>query len=135
MRGNFWIFLSLLILLGLGQEACDGTSTPTPNVENQADLGRGIVLGTLGAQHSSLEPPPGTTKIIGQVQEIEGGAYLLKNLHGSQQRLPIDQNTSIDRPAHIGDWLEAYVDSSGRAKRIRNIDHEIVEDSTDSEEP
>jgi len=135
MRGNFWIFLSLLILLGLGQEGCDGTSTPTTNGENQVDLGRGIVLGTLGAQHSNLEPPPGTSKIIGQVQEIEGGAYIIKNLHDSPQRLPIDQNTSIDRPAHIGDWLEAYVDSSGRAKRIRNIDDEIIEASTDSQEP
>jgi len=127
--------LVFLIILSFGQEGCTPTSTPTTNEENQEDIGRGIVIGTLGSQQSDLEPPLGTSKVIGQVLKIEGGAYILQNLHDTQERLPIDQNTSIDRPAHIGDWVEAYVDTSGRARKIRNIDHEIVEDSPDSESP
>jgi hypothetical protein len=125
--------LVFLIILGFGQEGCTPTSTPTTNGENQEDIGKGIVIGTLGSQQSDLEPPLGTSKVIGQILKIEGGAYILQNLHDAQERLPIDQNTSIDRPAHIGDWVEAYVDTSGRARKIRNIDHEIVEDSPDSE--
>jgi hypothetical protein len=125
--------LVFLIILSFGQEGCTPTSTPTTNEENQEDIGRGIVIGTLGSQQSDLEPPLGTSKVIGQVLKIEGGAYILQNLHDAQERLPIDQNTSIDRPAHIGDWVEAYVDTSGRARKIRNVDHEIVEGSPDSE--
>lgn len=133
MRSNYEMVLVFLIILSFGQEGCTPTSTPTTNEENQEDIGRGIVIGTLGSQQSDLEPPLGTSKVIGQVLKIEGGAYILQNLHDTQERLPIDQNTSIDRPAHIGDWVEAYVDTSGRARKIRNVDHEIVEDSPDSE--
>jgi hypothetical protein len=35
-----------------------------------------------------------------------------------------DENTRIDRPAHVGDWVEVFVDGKGRAVLIRNIDHD-----------
>jgi hypothetical protein len=41
-------------------------------------------------------------------------------------RLPVDENTRIDRPAHVGDWIEAQMDQAGRARIIRNIDDQIV---------
>jgi len=38
----------------------------------------------------------------------------------------LDQNTSIDRPAHVGDWIKAFLDEGGRAIFIRNIDEEFL---------
>ena len=73
MRSNYEMVLVFLIILSFGQEGCTPTSTPTTNEENQEDIGRGIVIGTLGSQQSDLEPPLGTSKVIGQVLKIEGG--------------------------------------------------------------
>lgn len=94
----------------------------------QVDIGTGIVLGTLGTQQSqdrTTGPPVGARAVKGQVVKIEGGAYVVRDLVGNERRLPLDQNTTIDRPAHVGDWLEAYLDPGGRATNIRNVDDEI----------
>jgi hypothetical protein len=93
----------------------------------QEDLGRGIVRGTLGAQlageaRSSI--PAHVVALSGQVTAVEGGAYLLQEISGVEHRVAHDENTRIDRPAHIGDRIEAFVDDRGRAVLIRNIDQD-----------
>ena len=85
-------------------------------------MGRGIVVGTLGTQEDELSGKDFETRVAGQVVKLEGGAYVVRDFNGKEVRLPLDENTSIDRPAHIGDKVEAYLDPQGRAKFVRNID-------------
>ena len=122
-RSQGWIG----VVLGLmGLVGCAG-SQPSVGSE-QAHLGRGIVEGTKGYQQlqdDHLTAPAGTPGLQGQVLGIEGGAYLIRDVRGVEVRLPLDENTRIDRPAHVGDWVEAYLDQDGRAVSIRNIDEHI----------
>jgi len=106
-------------LLGAG---CNIVGTST-----QEDLGLGIVRGTLGAQPTGdvrLAIPTNVFSVIGQVTAVEGGAYVLEEVSGVERRVAHDENTRIDRPAHVGDRIEAFVDDRGRAVLIRNIDHD-----------
>jgi len=85
------------------------------------------VLGTLGAQSSGdvrLAIPSNTFSLTGQVTAVEGGAYVLQEVSGIERRVAHDENTRIDRPAHVGDRIEAFVDDKGRAVLIRNINHD-----------
>ena len=90
-------------------------------------IGRGIVHGTLGANREGevetvrLEQ---THSVRGHVIALEGGAYVLRSLDEAEHRIPLDENTRIDRPAHVGDKIEAFLDRGGRAVLIRNIDHD-----------
>ena len=109
-----------------------GTSLPGAGSDNagiskQEDLGQGIVQGTLGAQHTGdvrLAMPANVFSLIGQVTAVEGGAYVLQEVSGIERRIAHDENTRIDRPAHVGDRIEAFVDDKGRAVLIRNIDQD-----------
>jgi hypothetical protein len=106
-------------LLGAG---CNSAGT-----SKQEDLGQGIVQGTLGAQPGGdvrLAIPGNAFSLKGQVTVVEGGAYLLQEVSGIELRVAHDENTRIDRPAHVGDRIEALVDDKGRAVLIRNIDHD-----------
>ena len=106
-------------LLGAG---CNITKT-----SEQEDLGRGIVRGTLGAQLAGdvrFPIPANTFALRGQVTAVEGGAYVVQDVSGIERRVAHDENTRIDRPAHVGDRIEAFVDDKGRAVLIRNIDHD-----------
>ena len=97
----------------------------------QADIGFGIVEGTKGYQKIQKEfrsTPEATVTVQGQVFQIEGAAYVVHTRDNVEVRLPIDENTRIDRPAHVGDWIQAFVDHSGRARFIQNIDDQIVFD-------
>lgn len=121
MRMTRWCLISVLgvSLLGAGCNIA-GTST-------QEDLGRGIVRGTLGAQPGGdvrLARPSHTVSFTGQVAAVEGGAYVVQEVSGLERRVAHDENTRIDRPAHVGDWIEVFVDGKGRAVLIRNIDHD-----------
>jgi hypothetical protein len=121
MRMTRWCLISVLgaSLLGAGCNIA-GTST-------QEDLGRGIVRGTLGAQPAGdvrLVRPTNTVSFTGQVAGVEGGAYVVQEVSGLERRVAHDENTRIDRPAHVGDWIEVFVDGKGRAVLIRNIDHD-----------
>ncbi len=92
---------------------------------HEDSLGIGIVRGTLGVQSEGqirLAQPAGTS-LQGSVLLLEGGAYVLRLPDGSERRVALDENTRIDRPAHVGDRVEAFLDDSGRAVLIRNIDH------------
>ncbi|GJL62054.1 MAG: hypothetical protein NPIRA04_07080 [Nitrospirales bacterium] len=105
------------------------SATPQTAYSDQESLGQGIVVGSLAEQQkqqSFVESWPSSRIVIGQVAKIEGAAYLLTNKIGDTMRLPVDQETMIDRPAHVGDWLKAYTDNSGRALHIRNIDKEMM---------
>lgn len=106
-------------LLGAGCNIA-GTST-------QEDLGQGIVRGTLGAQLGGdvrLTIPANAFSLKGQVTVVEGGAYVLEEVSGIERRVAHDENTRIDRPAHVGDRIEAFMDNKGRAVLIRNIDRD-----------
>jgi hypothetical protein len=93
----------------------------------QEDLGRGIVRGTLGARPASgerLAIPANAFSVKGQVTAVEGGAYVLQDAHGVERRLGHDENTRIDRPAHVGDRIEVFMDDRDRAVFIQNIDRD-----------
>src|SRR5262245_51964309 len=75
-------------------------------ISRQEDLGQGIVRGTLGAQPISdlrQAMPNYTFSLSGQVTAVEGGAYVLQESGGIERRVAHDENTRIDRPAHVGD--------------------------------
>lgn len=94
----------------------------------QAAMGRGIVEGTKGyqqIQQEALSANRHLRKVQGQVFKIEGAAYVVHVNDRIEARLPFDENTQIDRPAHVGDWIEAQLDQSGRARIIRNIDGQM----------
>jgi hypothetical protein len=116
-----WCLITVLgtSLLGAG---CD-----IAGISKQEDLGQGIVQGTLGAQQTGdvrLAMPTNVVSLIGQVTAVEGGAYVLQEVSGIERRVAHDENTRIDRPAHVGDRIEAFVDDKGRAVLIRNIDQD-----------
>ena len=120
------LILLLISLVGLGGCAIE---SGIGHDNEQAAIGLGIVLGTRGyqeVQEELVKPDAYARTVEGQVTKIEGAAYLVKDISGKFQRLPVDQNTTIDRPAHVGDWIEAFLDKRGRAIFIRNIDEEFL---------
>ncbi|GJL68018.1 MAG: hypothetical protein NPIRA06_06530 [Nitrospirales bacterium] len=114
----------IFVLMGL--VGCGGTQEPVDL--RQADIGFGIVEGTKGFRQIQKEAlsPKGSLRVVeGQVFQIEGAAYVVHINDQIEARLPFDENTRIDRPAHVGDWIEAQLDREGRARIIRNIDDRI----------
>jgi len=112
------LLASLLILVtGCTQSVMQGRSS-------QEDLGMGIVSGTLGEQQrvALCVGEPSSVSVVGQVQALEGGAYLIRDAQGQEIRIPHDQNTRIDRPAHVGDHIQSWLDRQGRAVLIRSLD-------------
>jgi len=104
-----------------------GAGCNIAGTSKQEDLGQGIVRGTLGAQSTGemrLAMPTNVISLPGHVTAVEGGAYVLQDVSGVEHRIAHDENTRIDRPAHVGDRIEAFVDDRGRAVLIRNIDHD-----------
>ncbi|WP_454063081.1 hypothetical protein [Candidatus Nitrospira salsa] len=124
------VFYRLGVFCMLANTLTLGCSTTRSTVHSdQESLGQGIVVGALAEQQklqNGIESWPPSLTVTGQVTKIEGAAYLLTNNAGDTIRLPVDQETMIDRPAHVGDWLKAYTDNSGRALQIRNIDEEMI---------
>ena len=117
-------------LMGIIVNVSCATSSVEKNTR-QADIGFGIVEGTKGYQKiqkefRSIDGP--TVTVQGQVFQIEGAAYVVHTQDNLEVRLPIDENTRIDRPAHVGDWIRAYVDRAGRTRLIQNIDDQIAFD-------
>ncbi|MDT3778938.1 hypothetical protein PJI16_15335 [Nitrospira sp. MA-1] len=116
--GRIFVLMSLV--------GCGGTQEPGDL--RQADIGFGIVEGTKGfmqIQEEALSPYGSLRVVEGQVFQIEGAAYVVHINDQIEARLPFDENTRIDRPAHVGDWIEAQLDQEGRARIIRNIDDRI----------
>jgi hypothetical protein len=99
----------------------------TAGNSRQEDLGRGIVGGTRGALPGSnvqLAIPAHAFSVKGQVTAVEGGAYVLQEVSGIEHRVAHDENTRIDRPAHVGDRIEAFLDDRRRAVLILNIEQD-----------
>lgn len=115
-----------MIFVLMGLVGCGKTQEPVDL--RQADIGLGIVEGTKGyqqIQQEALSANRHMRKVQGQVFQIEGAAYVVHVNDQIEARLPFDENTQIDRPAHVGDWIEAQLDQAGRARIIRNIDGHI----------
>ena len=83
-----------------------------PGHLSQESLGIGIVSGTLGEQQrvALCAGEPSSVSVVGQVQALEGGAYLIRDAQGQEIRVPHDENTRIDRPAHVGDRIQSWFD-------------------------
>ena len=112
----------LITVLGVGLL---GSGCQVSRPSTQENLGLGIVQGTLGAQPAGdvrFLIPAYDHSLNGQVTAVEGGAYVLQEVSGIECRVAHDENTRIDRPAHVGDRIEVYMDGEGRAVLIRNID-------------
>ncbi|MDH4084204.1 MAG: hypothetical protein OEV99_14715 [Nitrospira sp.] len=107
----------LVLVTGCAQSVVQGNSS-------QEYLGMGIVSGTLGEQQRVAQcvGEPSSISVVGQVQALEGGAYLVRDAQGKEVRIPHDENTRIDRPAHVGDRIQSWLDRNGRAVLIRNLD-------------
>ena len=114
--------LSVVLLTGCLNQ------TPEPT-SHQSALGKGIVEGTKGyqqLQEDFMTRNDVVRKVRGQVHHIEGAAYVVYTETNNEIRLPVDEITRIDRPAHKGDWIDAYVNEAGRTVVIRNVDDQIV---------
>jgi len=123
---NKLLICFVLFTLGMPFIGC-ASYAPETNTR-QADIGLGIVEGTKGyqqLQEDAIMRNGVVTKVRGQVHHIEGAAYVVHTNDHSEVRLPVDENTQIDRPAHKGDWIDAYVNEAGRAMVIRNVDDQI----------
>jgi hypothetical protein len=116
---RFAVVLSsvLVLVTGCAQSVVQGHSS-------QEYLGMGIVSGTLGEQQRVAQcvGEPSSVSVVGQVQALEGGAYLIRDVQGQEIRIPHDENTRIDRPAHVGDRIQSWLDRHGRAVLIRSLD-------------
>lgn len=126
-RGNRYMRMTSVYLVGALGVSLLGAGCNIMGTSRQEDLGRGIVQGTLGARpvgDVGLPIPVHTSSVKGQVTTVEGGAYVIQEANGIERRVAHDENTRIDRPAHIGDRIEAFMDDNGRAVFIRNIDHD-----------
>ena len=120
-------FFGLIAMVSVGGLLGCATQMSEPTSE-QAALGLGIVEGTKGYQQLQEDPTMRNgvvRKVRGQVHHIEGAAYVVHTNNQMEVRLPVDENTHIDRPAHKGDWIDAYVNEAGRAMVIRNVDDQI----------
>jgi hypothetical protein len=126
--GNLRALSVVFIVITAGVGGCDSHDVSNPQ---QEDRGLGIVQGTLGIMRTARVASPPSVVIQGQVRELEGGAYVVKSFSGEEMRVPLDENTSIDRPAHVGDHIEVYLDEGQRATQIRNIDHHVLEQQHD----
>ena len=118
----------MLFLLGVIWLTGCMNQAPEPT-SHQSALGLGIVEGTKGyqqLQEDLMGRNGAVRKVRGQVHHIEGAAYVVHTETQREVRLPVDENTQIDRPAHKGDWIDAYVNEAGRAIVIRNVDDQIV---------
>ena len=114
-------------LMGVLGVSLLGAGCNNAEMSRQEDLGRGIVWGTLGARPAvevRRTMPTNVFSIRGQVTAVEGGAYVLQESSGIEHRVAHDENTRIDRPAHIGDRIEVFLDDKGHAVIIRNIDQD-----------
>lgn len=97
------------------------TQSVVPGHSPQEYLGMGIVSGTLGEQQrvARCAGESSSTSVVGQVQDLEGGAYLIRDAQGQDIRIPHDKNTRIDRPAHVGDRIQSRLDLHDRAVLAR----------------
>ncbi|MBH0201649.1 MAG: hypothetical protein HP496_04945, partial [Nitrospira sp.] len=102
-RRAVWLPYLLVLVTGCAHSIGQGQSS-------QEYLGMGIVSGTLGEQQrvALCTGAPSSISVVGHVQALEGGAYLIRDAKGQEIRVPHDENTRIDRPAHVGDHIQSW---------------------------
>jgi hypothetical protein len=62
----------------------------------------------------------GATRVVhGDVLNIEGGEYVLKDITGHEIRLRVDASTRLRDRIKVGDKVEAHTTADGRAVSIR----------------
>ncbi|MBM4126543.1 MAG: hypothetical protein FJ247_04210 [Nitrospira sp.] len=117
VRRAEWLSVMLVMATGCTQFGIQGDAT-------QEHLGRGIVSGTLGEQQrvALCAGEPSSLSVVGHVLVLEGGAYIIRDAQGKDIRIRHDENTRIDRPAHVGDRIQSWMDRHGRALLIRSLD-------------
>ena len=117
VRRVAWLPIILVVVTGCTQFGIQGDAI-------QEHLGRGIVSGTLGEQQrvALCAGEPSSHSVVGHVLALEGGAYIILDGQGKDIRIPHDENTRIDRPAHVGDRIQSWLDRHGRALLIRSLD-------------
>ena len=120
VRRAVWLPAMLVFATGCTQFVVQGDSA-------QEHLGRGIVSGTLGEQQrvALCAGEPSSISVTGHVVALEGGAYVIRDAQGKDIRIPHDENTRIDRPAHVGDYIQSWLDRQGRAVLIRSLDGNV----------
>lgn len=122
-RRNRWV--GVFAGLSLMMVGCSAVSDEQPRSWDEESLGQGIVEGTKGYRslsHEAETRPVGESVVTGQVVQIEGGAYVIKTVEGVAYRVPHDQDTRIDRPAHVGDWIQVHFDQRGRGRTIEHVE-------------
>jgi hypothetical protein len=67
--------------------------------------------------------------VRGEVLEIEGSAYIIRDLRGSEVRLPVDQDTRMEHTPKVGDEIFAQMADDGRVRSIRSASEGVPEES------
>ena len=68
-----------------------------------------------------LRGTPAPKIIHGQVRQIEGGSYLIRDRAGNETRLVTDPNTDLEGTISMGAEVAAEVETNGRVKSIKRI--------------
>ena len=76
-----------------------------------------LLLG-VGASLTSAESRSGGGVVVGDVLNIEGGEYILKDMSGHEIHLRVDQSTELRDRIKVGDKVEARA-TEGHADSIR----------------
>lgn len=73
---------------------------------------------------SSLPRIRQTAAIVHKLKLTPGPNSLrvIRDVQGKEIRVPHDENTRIDRPAHVGDCIQSWLDHHGHAVLIRSLD-------------
>ncbi len=58
--------------------------------------------------------------VKGQVLQIEGSAYVVRERQGREVRLAVDQDTRMEHTPKVGDQIIAQVAEDGRTRSIRS---------------
>ena len=70
---------------------------------------------------TASELPDAKSRIVrGQVLQIEGSAYVVRERQGREVRLPVDQDTRMEHTPKVGDQIIAQVAEDGRTRSIRS---------------
>ncbi|HZS11198.1 MAG TPA: hypothetical protein VFA38_03040 [Nitrospirales bacterium] len=72
----------------------------------------------IGASPASSDPTSGGGVVVGDVLNIEGGEYILKDISGHEIHLRVDQSTELRDRIKVGDKVEARA-TQGHADSMR----------------
>jgi hypothetical protein len=79
-----------------------------------------LLIGPAGRAHGqagAVTTPAQTVK--GDVLDIEGEYYIVKDITGHEIRLHVNQETKMEDRIKVGDKIEAHINSDGHASAIK----------------